>query len=109
MDGSAGTCNENKITPFVVSKVFIIRCNVLEHAPTYLTCLLLKMMEKKYPSLKTIDEMWNELEKFGIKRETLQLRNTSYREIEEIYLILKRMEESNKTNHIETTRENNRR
>ena len=50
-------------------------------------------MESENVTLRTIDEMWTEIESFGIKRNVFSKSNPSYQEIKDLYLLIKRKNE----------------
>jgi len=51
-------------------------------------------MSKESVTLESIDEMWKEIETFGIKREIFKLSNPSYQQIRDLYLLIKKGKES---------------
>ena len=46
-------------------------------------------MESKHVTLETIEEMWNAIESFGIKRDVFLKNNPSYQEIKDLYMFIK--------------------
>jgi hypothetical protein len=54
-------------------------------------------MESENVTLETIDEMWNVIESFGIKRDVFSKSNPSYQDIQVLYLLIKEKSEKPKT------------
>lgn len=51
-------------------------------------------MENENNNLETLDQMWNTIESFGIKREIFEKRNPTIEQIRELYLLIKKVKKN---------------
>jgi hypothetical protein len=51
-------------------------------------------MENENNNLKSLDQMWNTIENFGIKREIFEKSNPTFEQITELYLLINKVKKN---------------